>query len=134
MRLHLVIFGLFLLLLSTASSVSAKAPKIVKNLESHIGEITFIKLPGNPQIGYKWRFNQQLSTGYNLVEVIPLGWIMAQKGSMFFQKEHVMNIALRAKAAGQADLTFVYSRRIGGRTLSKTVIVRILIKPRLAVR
>ncbi len=135
MRRYLVIFGLFLLFLAPASFVTAKPPKIIDTQESQVGEIVFFKLPGDPKAGYKWRFNKEFSTGSNLVDVNQLGWLMAEKGkSMFFQQQSKMNVAVRTKAAGQADLAFDYSRKLGGRTYTKTVIVRILIKPQLAAQ
>ena len=135
MRRYLVIFGLFLLFLAPASFVSAKPPKIIDTQESQVGEIVFFKLPGDPGKGYKWQFNKDLSTGTNLVDVTQLGWLMADKvKSMFFQQQSKMNVAVRTKAAGQADLAFDYSRKLGGRTYTKTVIVRIIIKPQLAAQ
>ena len=50
---------------------------------------------------------------------------------MFFQQRSVLNVSVRAKAAGQAHLAFDYYRTLGGRTYSKTSLVRVIIKPTL---
>jgi len=99
------------------------------------GEIVFLKLPGNPTIGFKWRLNKALSRGLHLVKVDQIGWLMAQKGrSMFFQEQSMLNVAVWAETAGKVDLAFDYYRRIGGRTYNKTSIVRVVIKPKLAAQ
>lgn len=124
-----------LLAFGPGAPVWAKEPKIIQTLETMPGEIVFLKLPGNPSAGYKWKLNKNLSTGLDLVKVDEVGWLMAQKGrSMFFQSQSMLNVAVRPKTAGQADLAFDYFRRIAGRTYTKTSIVRVIIKPRLATQ
>ncbi len=48
---------------------------------------------------------------------------------MFYQPQSVLNVSVRAKASGQAQLAFDYYRRLSGRTFSKTSMVRVIIKP-----
>jgi hypothetical protein len=133
MRQYFVILGLFLLFLTPADIASARPPKLIDTQETHVGEILFFKLPGDPSAGYKWRLNEGLSTGLHLVDVDQIGWLLAEKGkSMFFKKRSALNIAVRTMAAGEAILAFDYYRRIGGRTFTKTSLIRIYIKPRLA--
>lgn len=133
MHRYFMILGLLLLFLTPADIASARPPKLIDTQETHVGEILFFKLPGDPSAGYKWRFNEQFSTGLHLVDVDQIGWLLARKGqSMFFKKQSAMNVAVRTMAAGEAILAFDYYRSIGGRTITKTSIIRIFIKPRLA--
>jgi len=125
--------GMLVLVSGPLTTLAAKQPKIIQTSETKVGEMLFIKLPGNPKAGYKWRLNKDLSSGLDLVTVDQIGWLMAPKGrSMFFQTQSVLNVSVLAKASGQADLAFDYYRRIGGRTLSSTSMVRVIIKPTLA--
>ncbi|GBE43367.1 chagasin family peptidase inhibitor I42 [bacterium BMS3Bbin10] len=119
-----------MLVLGPGAPAWAKKTRIIQTLETRTGEIVFLKLPGNPSVGYKWRLNKDLSKGLDLVKVDEIGWFMAQKGrSMFFQEQSMLNVAVRALSAGQADLAFDYYRRMGGRTYTRTSIVRVVIKP-----
>jgi len=130
MRRLLAIIAMLLLVSASVSASAAEDPKIILTSETKVGEVVFLKLPGNPQVGYKWRLNKELSTGLDLVSVDQIGWQMAPKGrSMFFQQRSVLNVVVRAKAAGQAQLAFDYYRRLSGRTYSKTSLVRVIIKP-----
>jgi predicted secreted protein len=130
MRRLLAIIAMLLLMSASVSASAAEDPKIILTSETKVGEVVFLKLPGNPQVGYKWRLNKELSTGLDLVSVDQIGWQMAPKGrSMFFQQRSVLNVVVRAKAAGQAQLAFDYYRRLSGRTYSKTSLVRVIIKP-----
>ena len=135
MRPTLAIIAM-LLLASGSGSGSANAaedPQIILTSETKVGEVVFVKLPGNPQEGYKWRLNKELSTGLDLVSVDQIGWLMAPKvKSMFFQQQSVLNVSVRAKASGRAHLAFDYYRRYSGYTYSKTSMVRVIIKPTLA--
>ena len=125
-----------------AAPAWAKAPQIIQTLETTAGQVVFFKLPGNPSAGYNWKLNKDLSTGLELVKVDELGWLLAQKKrsfffqtqSVFFQAQSVQNIAVWAKASGQADLAFDYFRKIAGRRYTKTSIVRVIIKPRMAAQ
>ena len=111
----------------------AKELKIIQTSETKVGEVLFLKLPGNPKAGYKWRLNKELSTGLDLVSVDQIGWlIVGERKSMFFSSQSALNVAVRAKAAGRADLAFDYYRRISGNTFSKTSLVRVIIRPTLA--
>ncbi len=132
MRLHLAITAMLLLASGSGRAIAADEPNIILTSETKVGEVVFLKLPGNPQVGYKWRLNKELSTGLDLVSVDQIGWLMAPKGrSMFFQQRSVLNVVVRAKAAGQAQLAFDYYRRYSGYTYSKTSMVRVIIKPTL---
>lgn len=139
MRRYLVILWIFLLLPGSTNIVWAKHHnlhfKLIETRETQVGEIIFLKLPGNPSIGYKYRFNRELSTGLHLVSVDLLGWLMTSKSrTIFFSKRDVMNVAVRTISPGKADLAFDYYRPLGGRTYTTTYIVRVAIKPRLAAQ
>jgi len=123
---------MLLLVSGSLSASAAENPEIILTSETSVGEVVFVKLPGNPQEGYKWRLNKELSTGLDLVSVDQIGWLMAPKvKSMFFQQQSVLNVSVRAKASGQAHLAFDYYRRYNGYTYSKTSLVRVIIKPTL---
>ena len=135
MRRLLLIAAALMLFWGPNSPAWAKEPKIIQTHEMILGETLFLKLPGSPSVGFKWRLNKSVSKGLDLVKVNEVGWLMAQKGrSMFFQAQSMLNVAVDALSAGEADLAFDYFRRIGGRTYTKTSIVRIVIKPRLAAQ
>ncbi|MFQ5625436.1 MAG: hypothetical protein ACE5FM_02150 [Methyloligellaceae bacterium] len=137
MRRLMLIVAIALLVSGPAASVCAKVLKIIETVEASAGGVVFVKLPGDPSVGYKWRLNKNLSTGLDLVEVDQLGWLVPKRRSIFFRVQRarsVQNIAVRAKAAGQADLAFDYYRRLGGRTYSRTSIVRVIIAPKPAPR
>ncbi len=134
MRRHLVILWIFLQLLSSANAAWASEHnqhlKLIDTQETKAGEILFLKLPGNPSIGYKYRLNKAFSSGLHLVDVDFLGWIMTSKDqTIFFRRRDVMNVVVRIKAPGVAELAFDYYRRISGRTRLTTTLVRINIKP-----
>ncbi|MHA1163978.1 MAG: protease inhibitor I42 family protein [Alphaproteobacteria bacterium] len=133
MRRYLVILWTFLLFASAANAVWADQHnqhlKLIDTQEIKNGEILFLKLPGNPDIGYKYKLNRELSSGLHLVDIDFLGWLMTSKSqTIFFRKRDVMNVAVRTKAPGQAELAFDYYRRISGRTRTTTTLVRINIK------
>lgn len=133
MRKLLAIIAMLLLVSASGSASAAENPEIILTSETKVGEVLFVKLPGNPQEGYKWRLNKELSTGLDLVSVDQIGWLMAPKvKSMFFQQQSVLNVAVRAMSSGQALLAFDYYRRYSGYTYSKTSMVRVIIKPTLA--
>ena len=138
MRRLMLIVAIALLVSGPAAPVCAKEFKIIQTIEARAGEIMFLKLPGDPSVGYKWRLNNKLSKGLDLVEVDQLGWLREQKvRSIFFRVQRaqsVQNIAVLAKAAGQAHLAFDCYRRMGGRTYNRTSIVRVIIKPKFAAR
>jgi len=134
MRRHLVILWIFLQLLSSANAAWAgqhnQHLKLIDTQETKAGEILFLKLPGNPSIGYKYRLNKGFSSGLHLVDVDFLGWLMTSKSqTIFFRRRDVMNVAVRIKTPGVADLAFDYYRIISGRTRITTTLVRINIKP-----
>ena len=133
MRRYLVIFLSLLLLISSGNNVLASKHnqhlKLVDTLETKAGEVLFLKLPGNPNIGYKYKLNRELSAGLHLVEIDFIGWLMTSKSqTLFFRKRDVMNIAVRAIAPGEAELAFDYYRNFSGRTRVSTTLVRINIK------
>ncbi len=133
MRPTLAIIAMLLLASGSGSANAAEDPQIILTSETKVGDVVFVKLPGNPQEGYKWRLNKELSTGLDLVSVDQIGWLMAPKvKSMFYQPKSVLNVAIRARASGQAQLAFDYYRRHSGYTYSKTSMVRVIIKPTLA--
>jgi len=135
MRRLTLIATITMLVWGPAAPACAKAIKILQTVETTAGEVVFFKLPGDPSAGYNWKLNEQLSTGLDLVKVVQLGWLLAQKGqSIFFQAQSVQNIAVRAKASGQADLAFDYFRKVGGRSYTRTSVVRVIIKPQLAAQ
>jgi predicted secreted protein len=133
MRRLLAITAMLLLISGAGTAMAAKELKVIQTSETKVGEVVFLKLPGNPKAGYKWRLNRDLSKGLDLVSVDQIGWLIAPKGkSMFFQSQSVLNVSVKAKASGQANLAFDYYRRISGNTFVKTSLVRIIIKPTLA--
>ncbi|MEM8744017.1 MAG: protease inhibitor I42 family protein [Pseudomonadota bacterium] len=120
----------FALALFSSVAVASEPREIEQSHEARVGQHLFLKLPGDPGKGYKWRFNPGESDGAHLVNVDPLGWLMARKGvSIFFQELSVLNVAVTAKAAGRADLAFDYYRDIGKRRFTKTRYFRIDIRP-----
>ena len=107
MRPTLAIIAMLLLASGSGSANAAEDPQIILTSETKVGEVVFVKLPGNPQEGYKWRLNKELSKGLDLVSVDQIGWLMAPKvKSMFYQPKSVLNVSVRARASGQADLAF----------------------------
>lgn len=134
MRRHLIILWIFLPLLSSANAAWASQHnqhlKLIDTQETKAGEILFLKLPGNPSIGYKYRLNQEFSSGLHLVDVDLLGWLMTSRSqTIYFRRRDVMNVAVHIKAPGVAELAFDYYRRISGRTRLTTTLVRLNIKP-----
>ncbi len=128
-----VIAAMLMLVSGPVPAKAAKELKLIQTSETKVGDVVFLKLPGNPKAGYKWRLNKDLSKGLDLVSVDQIGWLIAPKGkSMFFQSQSVLNVSVKAKASGQADLAFDYFRRISGSTFVKTSLVRVIIKPTLA--
>ena len=122
--------ALILLFFSAAAAVASEPHEIEQSHDARVGEQLFLKLPGDPDQGYKWRFNAEASKGANLVSVDQLGWFIAKKGaSMFFQEKSVLNVAVHAKATGRADLAFDYYRHTGERLFTKTRYFRINIRP-----
>jgi hypothetical protein len=139
MRRYLVIFWLFLLLPASVSDAWAqqhnKKIKLTQTQETKAGEILFIKLPGNPSIGYKYRLNRELSSGLHLVRVDFLGWLMTSKSqTIFFRRRDVMNVAVHTIAPGRAELAFDYYRNISGRRRTSTSLVRVDITPPKTLR
>jgi predicted secreted protein len=99
--------------------------------EMRAGETILLKLPGNPDAGYKWQLNGEESSGLDLVSVDQVGWIIAKKsgGSVFFSTPSVLNVAIRAKEAGVAKLRFDYVRNWGNRARVRTTQVEVIVKP-----
>lgn len=111
----------------------ASEPEIIQTHEVTAGDVLFLKLPGNPDQGYRWRLNAEKSRGLGLVAVDQIGWIMAPKvKSMFFQEQSTLNVSVKAAHAGQADLAFDYYRNLGGRIMNRTSMVRVIVKPKIA--
>jgi len=132
MRRLTLIAAIFMLIWGPAAPVSAKQPKVIQTVEARAGRVMFIKLPGDPSAGYNWKLNRKNSKGLDLVDVKQLGWLLEQQGrSFFFRAQSVLNIAVWPKTPGQVDLAFDYSRKLGGRTYTRTSIVRVIIKPQL---
>jgi len=113
--------------------MAAKEPKIIETSEVSVGSIAFVKLPGNPDLGYKWRLNREKSRGLDLVKVEKIGWLKGQqKLSIFAEARSRLNVLLTGKAAGQADVAFDYYKSFGGRMISRTSIIRVTVTPKLA--
>ena len=126
----LTIPSALVLIFLSGAAMASETREIEQSHEARVGEQIFLKLPGDRDKGYKWRFNAEASKGANLVSVDQLGWFIAKKGiSMFFQEKSVLNVAVHAKATGQADLAFDYYRDIGKRRFTKTRYFRIDIRP-----
>lgn len=113
-----------------AAYTMAPAPKVIFTKQVKVGEQTFVKLPGNPEACYKWRLNPGMSQGLGLVSVKMIGWLMAKKGrSIFKQEKNLMNVSVAGKAAGEARLAFDYYRIQEGRYVTRTSLVKFIVKP-----
>ena len=114
-------------------ALAQKVPEVIKTSEVTVGGIAFVKLPGNPDLGYKWRVNPERSRGLERVKVEKIGWLKApQERALFAEARSRLNVLLTGQAAGQADVAFDYYRSFGGRVISKTSIVRVTVKPRVS--
>lgn len=129
-----LIIGILAAVLALPSGASAgKEPEIIETSEVSVGDIAFVKLPGNPDLGYKWRVNREKSRGLDRVKVEKIGWLKApQERALFAEARSRLNVLLTGMAAGQADVAFDYYRSFGGRVISKTSIVRVTVRPRPA--
>ena len=84
-RLH-AIAAMLMLASGPRTAMAAEELPIIQTSDIKIGEITFLKLPGDPQAGYKWRLDKELSKGLNLFLVDQIGWLIApEEKSMFFK-------------------------------------------------
>ncbi|GAB4240784.1 MAG: hypothetical protein Kow0032_28640 [Methyloligellaceae bacterium] len=98
--------------------------------EARVGAQFLIKLPGNPQAGYRWQLNKEKSSGIELVDVDFIGWLMApETRSYFFKRHSIQNISIKPKAPGTASLAFEYYRNWGNRATLRTRMVTVHIRP-----
>lgn len=133
MKTHLKIGFVLAALVFPGGAHAGKEPEIINTSEVSVGDIAFVKLPGNPDLGYKWRLNREMSRGLERVAVEKIGWLkQPQERSLFAKARSRLNVLLTGKSAGQADIAFDYYRYFGGRIISKTSIVRVNVKPKLA--
>lgn len=87
--------------------------------------MVFVKLPGRPENGYKWRLNPKMSDGLNAVSVKVVGWIVAPGKN----KKSQMNVMVAAKQAGEVRLAFDYYRIREGRYETYTSLVDFVVRP-----
>lgn len=114
-----------------SAAAAQKVPEVIQTSEVTVGDISFVKLPGNPDLGYKWRVNRERSRGLDRVKVEKIGWLKApQERALFAEARSRLNVLLTGKSAGQADVAFDYYRSFGGRIISRTSIVRVTVKPK----
>lgn len=125
MRSILALSALGFLLLAMPDRGAAIAPKIIQTHEAKVGDMVFIKLPGRPEYGYKWRLNPKMSDGLELVSVKVVGWLVAPNKNQKSQ----MNIMVTAKMSGEARLAFDYYRIREGRYDTHTSLVQFVVKP-----
>ncbi len=115
-----------------AGSIATRAATVIpETMELSVGEIVMLKLPGNRRAGYRWMLNKTLSRGLDLVTVDQVGWIMAPEAKTLFLRKtlSVLNIAVRGRAAGEADLAFDYYRFWGNRATIKTITIKVIVRP-----
>lgn len=112
-------------------ALAEREPDIIATSEIAVGDISFVKLPGNPDLGYKWRLNSEKSRGLEFVQVDKIGWLKGQqKRSLFAEARSRLNILLTGKAAGQAEVAFDYYKYFGGRLISRTSFIQVTVKPK----
>lgn len=128
MRLRSIILAVALAIAApTAGRAEIEVPDAV---ETNVGQMVLLKLPGNPRAGYRWLFNREQSSGLEFVTVDPIGWIMAPEGrSIFFSDPSIMNIAVEGDAAGEAAVAFDYLRTWGNIQIVRTITVKVTVKP-----
>lgn len=124
------------LLIFTGFTSAAAAPAVPEVMKLSVGEVVMFKLPGNRRAGYTWALNMKSSRGLELVSVDEIGWIMAPEAMTIFQrkKPSVINFAVRATAAGEADLAFDYFRSWGNRVAIKSRTLRVIVGPAATAR
>jgi predicted secreted protein len=128
MRLRSIILAVAL---AAAAPAAGRAEiEVPESVETSVGQMVLLKLPGNPRAGYRWLFNKEQSTGLEFVTVDPIGWIMAPEGhSIFFSDPSIMNIAIERNAAGEAAVAFDYLRTWGNVRVVRTITVKVIVQP-----
>lgn len=118
-----------------APDVTEAGNSQAKVLETRVGQLVMLKLPGNPRAGYRWQLNTGKSSGLERVSVDQVGWIMAPEGrSMFFSTPSTLNISITGKAPGVADLVFDYFRTWGETASARSTSVKVIVAPAKTAR
>lgn len=116
-------------MLASVQPATAK-DDIPESVETQVGKIILVKLPGNPRAGYKWQVNKKRSKHLNLVAIQQVGWLLAPEGgSYFFDQPSMLNFSVKGKAVGQAEVAFEYFRTSGTIYRIKTATVTVFVKP-----
>ena len=100
---------LFALVVAPAVSQAVDAEQI----KAQVGEMLIVRLPGQPDSGYKWRMNVAESHGQDLVLVRELGWTYKEvRGSFTVRHVGILRYTVETKAPGKALLIFEYLRSV----------------------
>ena len=84
-----------------------------EQIKAQVGEMLIVRLPGQPDSGYKWRINTAESLGRDLVLVRELGWTYKEvRGSFTVQHVGILRYTVETKAPGKALLVFEYLRMV----------------------
>lgn len=127
-----------MLLAALALALAFPAPKVLaasdgaEAKEARVGQPLILKFPGNREAGYRWRLNEEKSSGLDLVEVDQVAWTIPndnESRSIFFSSPSVLSFRVVPKAAGEADLAFDYFRTWGNKPYVRTQNVRVTISP-----
>jgi len=73
-------------------AVAAAEPKDEASEIRHaeVGKVLILDFPGNRAMAHRWRLVTERSTGLQLVAVDPLGWIVADGGSIMYGNRDTM--------------------------------------------
>ncbi len=116
-------------------AIAGDGPRVIETRQVMVGDKTFVKLTGNPDLGYKWRLNKSKSAGLDHVKVDVIGWLKVGKDtSMFADNRSRLNVLLTGKAAGRSEIAFDYYRMFRGREVSRTSVVQVTVMPKPSTR
>jgi len=97
-------------LLGAASTAEAK-DEALEIRHAEVGKVLILDFPGNRAMAHRWRLVTERSTGLQFVAVDPLGWIVADDGSIMYGNQDTMRYRVIPKASGMANLTFEHNYR-----------------------
>ncbi len=126
-----------ILMLGTALLVPAVAgdvQSVTEVKQAQVGQTLILNFPGNRKAARRWRFVRDRSKGLEVVDVDTLGWIISTDGNSPAKRNRDrMRFRVLAKAAGQADLTFEFTRRgWSGKYRFEWKMVRVVVTPATA--
>ncbi len=110
-------------------------PAIAQDVENvqistRVGQMLILKLPGQPDSGYRWRMIAEESQGRELVNVRELGWTFQRSQGLFSVREvGTLRYTVETRAAGKAYLVFEYRRMVPEPPPGRRRIVEIDIAP-----